>query len=336
MEELQPVFLITLPILFTHLRSPRFALKVLMGPLALQGWAPFTGPSWMILANAGPSKSPTLTTYHPVHYACCRPSTTANRGTYSVNFGDQVVFVWQHGRFKATMPLTSVTNVGLLRSAPGHRVFSSFLQLSDVTHPTNFSFTLVTDDEADTLESDTTDDATLSSTHSFEGEGEDINASSTPSTFQTDDDASPPTNVPATDSAPAENSTDSTNRPAVIPFDLDHEDPKTNIASHDDATSTLDSQAELLRWHYRLGHLPFANICLMATKGEIPRRVATCRVPRCQSCLYGRATKRPWRTKAQPNKIRAVTRPGQCVLVDQLESPVPGLKGQNKGFFFRE
>jgi hypothetical protein len=126
-------------------------------------------------------------------------------------------------------------------------------------------------------------------------------------------------------------------QPAVIPFDLDHEDPATDLTSQDDATSTLDSsQAKLLRWHYRLGHLPFGNICLMAAKGEIPKRLATCRFPRCHSCLYGRATKKPWQTKAQPNKIRTVTRPGQYVLVDQLESPIPGLKGQNKGFFFRE
>jgi hypothetical protein len=53
-------------------------------------------------------------------------------------------------------------------------------------------------------------------------------------------------------------------------------------------------------------------------------------------CLYGQATKKPWQTKAQPNKIRTVTKPGECVSVDQLESPIPGFKGQNKGFFFRE
>jgi hypothetical protein len=76
----------------------------------------------------------------------------------------------------------------------------------------------------------------------------------------------------------------------------------------------------------------------MAARGEIPKRLATCRIPKCQSCLYGRATKRPWRTKGRTNKhkIRTVTRPGQCVSVDQLESPVPGFVGQNKGHFFRK
>jgi hypothetical protein len=73
---------------------------------------------------------------------------------------------------------------------------------------------------------------------------------------------------------------------SVIPFDLNHDDPFTNVPSQDDATSTLDSQAELICRHYRLGHLSFANIHLMAAKGEIPKRLATCQVPLCQSCLY--------------------------------------------------
>jgi hypothetical protein len=219
------------------------------------------------------------------------------------------------------MPLTAVTNVGILRSAPGHNVFSSFLAMGNQCYPTHFYSTVVTDDEADKFEADADDEATLSSTASLEGDDEDIGISGS---------------IPSAPPATTADERSETERPSVIPFDLDHDDPSTNVPSQDDATSTLNSQAELLRWHYRLGHLPFANIRLMAAKGEIPKRLGTCRVPRCQSCLYGRATKKPWRTKAQPNKIKTVTKPGECVSVDQLESPVPGFKGQSKGFFFRE
>jgi hypothetical protein len=183
--------------------------------------------------------------------------------------------------------------------------------------PHHFACPVISDDEADELDGDADNEASLSSTASLEGDDEDeeVNTTSAPSTQTSDT---------------------SDERPTVIPFDLDHDNPQTNLASQDDAASTLDSQAELLRWHYRFGHFPFANICLMAAKGEIPKRLATCRVPRCQSCLCGRATKRLWRTKAQPNKIKTVTRPGECVSIDQLKSPVPGFKGQTKGFFFRE
>jgi hypothetical protein len=45
------------------------------------------------------------------------------------------------------MLLTSVTNVGILRSAPGHTTFSSFV--SDAYHPTHFCCNVITDDEGD-------------------------------------------------------------------------------------------------------------------------------------------------------------------------------------------
>ena len=92
-------------------------------------------------------------------------------------------------------------------------------------------------------------------------------------------------------------------------------------------------QAELLRWHYRLGHLSFARLRILALLGIIPRRLIHVKSPKCAGCIYGAMTKRPWRTKAQQNKqkIRSVTRPGDCVSVDQLESTTPGFIAQLKG-----
>ena len=52
-----------------------------------------------------------------------------------------------------------------------------------------------------------------------------------------------------------------------------------------------DAQQELLRWHLQLGHLSFKKLRLMALSGCIPRRLATCRAPKCAACLYGKATK---------------------------------------------
>jgi archaellum component FlaF (FlaF/FlaG flagellin family) len=57
----------------------------------------------------------------PQHYS---QQTKDLRGTYSTNFGDHVLFVWNRGKFRATMPLSPTTNVGILRSAPGHKVFA--------------------------------------------------------------------------------------------------------------------------------------------------------------------------------------------------------------------
>jgi hypothetical protein len=50
--------------------------------------------------------------------------------------------------------------------------------------------------------------------------------------------------------------------------------------------------------------------------------------------LFGKATRRPWRTKTPANAIshvRQITKPGDCVSVDQLESTTLGLIAQLKG-----
>jgi hypothetical protein len=67
-----------------------------------------------------------------------------------------------------------------------------------------------------------------------------------------------------------------------------------------------DDQAELMRWHYRLGHKPFARL----------------------------ETKVPWRRKGRHNSthpVFAATKPGECVSVDHMQSTAPGFYGQSKG-----
>ena len=122
--------------------------------------------------------------------------------------------------------------------------------------------------------------------------------------------------------------------------------PSTDWAFHDTPTiipsDTIDSKAntmsptaELLCHHYQLSHLPFASIQLMAKNGYLPRWLATCQIPQCAGCLYGKATKRPWRTKPSSTTalahIKLATAPGQSVSVDQMASPSPGLIAQFKG-----
>jgi hypothetical protein len=65
----------------------------------------------------------------------------------------------------------------------------------------------------------------------------------------------------------------------------------------------------------------------------LPKELATCRVPIFQSCLYGKQTKKPWRTRSRKEhtKLAEVRQPGDCVSVDQLESSTLGLMGQMKG-----
>ena len=101
----------------------------------------------------------------------------------------------------------------------------------------------------------------------------------------------------------------------------------------DDDAYPMSPTAELLKVHHQMAHLPFSKLRRMAANGYLPKRLLTCKVPRCSSCMFGRATRRAWRSKTPTNQIgsRIATEPGQCVSVDQLESPTPGLIAQLKG-----
>jgi Reverse transcriptase (RNA-dependent DNA polymerase) len=92
------------------------------------------------------------------------------------------------------------------------------------------------------------------------------------------------------------------------------------------------NQALLISWHYKMGHVSMHRLQYMASKGLLPRKIAKCRVPLCQSCIYGMMARKAWRAKGEvSNILRNITKPGQHVSVDQLESPTPGLIGQIKG-----
>ena len=76
----------------------------------------------------------------------------------------------------------------------------------------------------------------------------------------------------------------------------------------------------------------------MSKEGYLPSHLQQCRTPKCAACLYGKAAKRPWRTRAPPNRRAppAVNGPGDCVSIDQLESSTPGLIAQLRGFLTKQ
>jgi GAG-pre-integrase domain len=99
-----------------------------------------------------------------------------------------------------------------------------------------------------------------------------------------------------------------------------------------DTVQEIINQRELLALHYRLGHLSMNKVQRLAAVGLLPSKIAQCKIPICQSCMYGMMTRQPWRTKGEVAPIAPkVSYPGEHVSVNQLESPVPGLVGQLKG-----
>ena len=69
----------------------------------------------------------------------------------------------------------------------------------------------------------------------------------------------------------------------------------------------------------------------MEEAGIIPRRLAKVNAPKCAACMFGKITKRAWRTKTQAYRILLATKPGQCVSMDQMESITTGFITQLKG-----
>ena len=98
------------------------------------------------------------------------------------------------------------------------------------------------------------------------------------------------------------------------------------------------AQAELMRWHYRLGHLSWKKIEILALIGVLPRYLAKVPSPVCAGCIFGDMCKRPWRTKPHKgqNKVNKITKAGQCVSVDQMEVSEQGFIAQLKGKLTRQ
>ena len=99
----------------------------------------------------------------------------------------------------------------------------------------------------------------------------------------------------------------------------------------------LPSQQELLSWHHRLYHLPFARLFQLARWKILPRSIlgSEANPPLCVACQFGQAHRRPCRLKKKTSgSIRRAskTQPGDGTSVDQIVSAQPGLIPQMAGF----
>jgi hypothetical protein len=100
--------------------------------------------------------------------------------------------------------------------------------------------------------------------------------------------------------------------------------------------AAVDNQAELMRWHYRLGHLSFSKLKQLALNGKIPQLLAKVKPPACAGCLFGAMTKVPWRGRETSLEVFVATKTGQCVSVDQLVSTQVGFIAQLKGILTKK
>ena len=232
----------------------------------------------------------------PQHWAQTAKDNAPNsRGTWSGTYDDCIEMWWDQCQYKRTVPLDpNETNVGTIMTAPGYTRYHAFA--AEMEEP-----------EGDGYDEDLTYEPNVVTEDEGNGSSDEM-----------------------------ESEDESRDDPLTMDFDLNgpSEAPVTEPIEDEEDIMPQDDSAKFLRWHHRLGHLSPTKIKLLAKDGILPKKLANCRVPMCTSCIFGKATKRPWRSKTRKsngNKITKITEPGQCVSVDQLESSTPGLVAQMRG-----
>ena len=220
-------------------------------------------------------------------------------GTGALTTSKNITLFWAQRRFTKTVPLDPNTNVGLTTTAPGARDFCSFC--ATVTTPE-------------------TKQTNVFTTHIIPDEEDD-------ESFQPKDPVETDTQEATEQVKPQDKVMTEVPKASLVDMG-----PVTPIIPDDQEPTSLDPHDELLRWHYRLGHLSFDRLKQLASTGQLPKRLLSCKKPFCAACQYGKMTKRPWRVKGEDKKAtKTATKPGQIVSVDQLESNTPGLIAQLKG-----
>jgi hypothetical protein len=257
--------------------------------------------------------------YSPQHVAQMASDDYPDRnGTYITTYAETLVMTWDQLRQQRTVKIDPSTNIFLMRSAPSFEKFHAFNSTIEEIEDGRYEMhspNIVSDGESD-------DDSIGSMDEQEQNE-------LTPS-------------VTANNQPIVLDVTRNDRRHPDLPntaFDrINFHGEMERLPTEDVEIQANTSQAQLLAWHYRLGHIPFAKIRQMASRGDLPIGLATCQIPKCAACMYGKATRRAWRTKTPVNAIanKQVTAPGTVVSMDQLVSAVPGLIGQMKGFLTRK
>ena len=242
----------------------------------------------------------------------------APRGTRMENDDRHCVLIWGQGRYRRSVPHSSSTNTPTFRTAPATTTYRTFvalheameaqyhrrehvLQIPGLRPNVDEEFVaeenLLLDDVDKSAFADTTHDDVTSPTSNLEKEAE------------------------------TEEEEINVTRMGPLTFDLT---PPLESSDRVDVVAA-DDQAELMRWHHRLGHLSFAKLKVLAENNEIPKKLAKVKPPTCAGCLYGAMTKVPWRGKDNAGEVFIAMRPGQCLSVDQMISTQVGFIAQLKG-----
>ncbi len=246
----------------------------------------------------------------PQHWAQTQNDKKPIQGTGSETLDNKVTLFWKQRKCKLTVPLGRADNVATFTMADGFRSFAAFCAEAEVDYKIEQQDPIICSPAQMISDDEYSDD---------EVEQEE-----------------PKKGITRQQSRSSSNENDASEWPNTVEFDLDGPTGKNRpiIVEDEEDIQPTNLAAEMLRYHHKFGHVSFARLQEMAKLGIIPKRLAKCPVPTCSACLYAKAIRRKWRGKTANNSDEATkpSKPGECVSVDQLKSPTPGLIAQLSGF----
>ncbi|KAL3822937.1 hypothetical protein ACHAXA_011652 [Cyclostephanos tholiformis] len=243
------------------------------------------------------------------------------RGTRMENDDANCILFWGQGKYKKTIPHNPDSNVPILHTAASALTYRAFATTFEAMEANFYRREHVRQLPGLRRHEETPDDQEFIADENVHFNG----AKRMENGVSADDETIKMSKV----TSPSEGEHEGQTRMRALTFDPSpplEEEEEVHLAAADD-------QAELMRWHYRLGHLPFARLKLLAKNGEVPRRLAKVPPPKCAGCLFGAMTKVPWRGRESrtSHEVFVASKPGECVSVDHMVSTQAGFYAQLKG-----
>ncbi|CAB9519768.1 unknown protein [Seminavis robusta] len=243
----------------------------------------------------------------PQHWArVANENHPEQRGTWCATYEDAVELFWKQRQFKRVIKLSASSNIALVRSAP------AFTKLHTFCSEVREEMGKLPIDEFELL-------AMPAATISDEESGDDSSVQSVESRLHPD---LPP------DAVDQQQRSEEFQENVTHTFRMKKDLHKIEVepVADDRYLKYRTDQADILAWHYRLGHLSFERIRKLAERGDLPSKLASARAPKCSSCMFGKATRRPWRARTPSNQALPLSAdaPGAIVGVDQMILPTPG------------
>jgi hypothetical protein len=225
--------------------------------------------------------------YSPQHVAQIASNDDPNEdNTCVITYAEKLVLLWEQGTQKRTVLIDPATNIFLMRSAPAFERFHAFNSMIEEIDDGMYEMhnpNIVSDTESN-------DESVISEMEQHDPTIPSNMGNNQPIVL----------NVPKPVNIHDRRHPD---LPDSVFNRINFNGEVEMLPTEDVEIQANTTQAQLLAWHYRLGHIPFAKIRQMASRGDLPIGLATCQIPKCAACMYGKATRRAWRTKSPVGKL---------------------------------